>query len=865
MEEEYGFEVPQLRWYDERNNPYVQGFEQPSNLVEKDSQPLSQGFVPVPTFDFDSLETTNNRPINSDYLNYIYRKLHDHGYDDRRAAVLLGQIAEESGGDPFAVDATGIYQGLLQWAPDRYQINTFNDDDPYREINRQLKYFFNTVDDLDDKVSWTHGGEGSGYGSRKDAYADWQNTEDMGRMNHGLSFGYVRPTGKARSAQNRLSVGSQIYNLLSKPPQNTFAEGGDMEDEVPDAWNAYQEGWHEVATDPIASIQDPIVDSTTPTVEPMQRVPIAQARESTGTRLLQNTLLSEFPQFSVSADDMTYNEQRRKGGYSVLDSSSQEAIKRSNSILAAQEDAAIKQRVSELSSGEGLKALQQTLVNQGYYGSLKRLGKLEIKRIQRQLVDAGYLSDAKRHSGEYKEVDGIVGPKTTAAYTKYLSDREVDGRIGPKTRAAATAYFANQQNRNPYKDKIRQGVDGCARFVRQTFEDRFGDSQIGGLSGQDAWTMPDSILRHGGQLLYNIYDSGTFNNRMSTDTLASESKRLTKDNPIDLSTLSEGDVVGMYVPGSHAMAQAIKKGSTFNTHVGIVVGKDTDGMPLVADNIHKHGRVQRADRLGNFRITIAVRPKQQEMAKDASQYMQPKESTLRLPEGKGNEIMASYMNGVEGAKDFLSQIFPYADADSAALLAGAVQKRETNYMTRRQSDVTGKDKIMAEARRLANRGKNAAVVSTNNGKLKLSSFSESERRLLGIRGVGDLEKPEVAGKAAMYLMMKYSDYFHKLAATYPSLEMTEDDINALVAMSFNQGAAKLMSQGFDAKTGEYKHSEMEALRALEPADARIKDVSSTNYAHIPVVGNLLYNILESGHQPYASSALQHMHDFEKTH
>lgn len=219
MEEEYGFEVPQLRWYDERNNPYVQGFEQPSNLVEKDSQPLPQEYAPIPTFDFDSLETTNNRPVNSDYLNYIYRKLHDHGYDDRRAAVLLGQIAEESGGDPFAVDATGTYQGLLQWAPDRYQINTFNDEDPYREINRQLKYFFNTVDNLDDKVSWTHGGEGSGYSSRKQAYADWQNTEDMGRMNHGLSFGYVRPTGKARSAQNRLAVGSQIFNILSTSPQ----------------------------------------------------------------------------------------------------------------------------------------------------------------------------------------------------------------------------------------------------------------------------------------------------------------------------------------------------------------------------------------------------------------------------------------------------------------------------------------------------------------------------------------------------------------------------------------------------------------------------------------------------------------------
>ena len=73
-----------------------------------------------------------------------------------------------------------------------------------------------------------------------------------------------------------------------------------------------------------------------------------------------------------------------------------------------------------------------------------------------------------------------------------------------------------------------------------------------------------------------------------------------------------------------------------------------------------------------------------------------------------------------------------------------------------------------------------------------------------------------------------------------------------------------MSQGFDPSTGKYSASEMAALRALEPADARIRDVSSTNYAHIPVVGELLYDMFGKGHQPYASSALQHMNDFERT-
>lgn len=215
MEDDYGFVVPQMQWYDESRNPYVQGYEAPVNMVEQESAPMPENHELYPDYDFSDLKTTNNRPVNSDYLNYIYKKLRKSGFDDKHASVLLGQIAEESGGDPFAVDSTGTYNGLLQWGPDRYQINTFYDDDPYKEINRQLKYLLSTIDNLDDGKSWTHGGSGSGYNSRKDAYADWVQDDDMERMNRGLSFGHVRPTGKAASARNRFSVGSQIYDTVT--------------------------------------------------------------------------------------------------------------------------------------------------------------------------------------------------------------------------------------------------------------------------------------------------------------------------------------------------------------------------------------------------------------------------------------------------------------------------------------------------------------------------------------------------------------------------------------------------------------------------------------------------------------------------
>ena len=146
MEDEYGFGVPQMQWYDESRNPYVQGFIDPVPMVEQASAPLPEDYEIYPDFDFSGLSTTSRRSVNSDYLNYLYKKLRKAGYDDRDTAAVLGQIAEKSGGDPFAVGKRGSAFGILGWAPSSYRINTFMDDDPYRELNRQLKYFLSSGD-----------------------------------------------------------------------------------------------------------------------------------------------------------------------------------------------------------------------------------------------------------------------------------------------------------------------------------------------------------------------------------------------------------------------------------------------------------------------------------------------------------------------------------------------------------------------------------------------------------------------------------------------------------------------------------------------------------------------------------------------
>ena len=163
--------------------------------------------------DFSNIETTDNRGYNTEYIDYINSALAEKGYDDRRRAVILGNIIEESGGDPFSVSDTGKYKGLLQWGPDRF-IGT-ESEDPYREIDRQLDYLYSTIDNIEDQKSWTHGGKGSGYAKGKDAHNMFRlDLSPIEELQRAFSYGYVRPRGKEASMNNRMKVVDQVFNRI---------------------------------------------------------------------------------------------------------------------------------------------------------------------------------------------------------------------------------------------------------------------------------------------------------------------------------------------------------------------------------------------------------------------------------------------------------------------------------------------------------------------------------------------------------------------------------------------------------------------------------------------------------------------------
>lgn len=174
---------------------------------------------------FDNLDIRNG--YNSNNVKYIYNYLDKHEFSDKQIAVILANVIAESGADPLKTTiGSGKYHGLLQWDPNsRYKIK-YNDSK--KELDDQLTYLLNTYNNYTDKKSWTHGGEGSGYNSFKDAVNDF-NSDDLYKSMTGFTLGYVRPGGKWNEVNNRYKIAQAIYNRIMEYNKKRFSKKNPVE------------------------------------------------------------------------------------------------------------------------------------------------------------------------------------------------------------------------------------------------------------------------------------------------------------------------------------------------------------------------------------------------------------------------------------------------------------------------------------------------------------------------------------------------------------------------------------------------------------------------------------------------------------
>ena len=494
---------------------------------------------------------------------------------------------------------------------------------------------------------------------------------------------------------------------------------------------------------------------------------------------------------------------------------------------------------------DDIMARQRELADAGMYSSqLNNLSREEVKQIQQKLVSRGLLSNEKRSDGSYKEVDGIVGDKTRAAWNKY----NIDGIWGARSDQAENSFANVNRNMAPTRWAdfySAKGIDGCAKWVTRKFESVLGNvSKQNGVIGS-AWQMPKNIVNAGGEMLFNLYDSPEFRSGVKDEgDLKAKTKKALSDANLDLMQLQPGDVVGIFYPASHSYSEAINNGTTYNTHVAIVTGYDDDGMPIVEHNMGGNNKKDRADKLQyGAKITVAARPKQAESVKEypfksgSSEYYVDK-----FGEGSQPDNLRAYMDSMAGAAPVIGQIYNNADMDAVQRIATAVLKRETGYMQRLESQRTGLGaaKEAGEKVMRAMQGKTPETKSSDIAKFKLNTLTADERNFLGIHSKDDLENPEKAGLAAELVLAKNYDYFVRYAKQNPDFGITQQDIEDLTALSYNQGMSKLYN---------ITKSKLEALRRNAESDEILYDMDATDLGKlakaIPItepVAKILYDI-----------------------
>ena len=506
--------------------------------------------------------------------------------------------------------------------------------------------------------------------------------------------------------------------------------------------------------------------------------------------------------------------------------------------------------------GDNIKRLQGELYDQGNFVDKGiRLGKYnKVGDIQKFLVSKKYLTDkdVDRILGEETitaiqkylnysgynsgKPDGIIGEKTKNALRQYNRDFFVDGIIGPRT---INAYKKSLLNKHGFDVQFvdNDDIDDCAKFVRKRFDQAVGETRRNGVNG-NAWTMIGNILDHGGQSLYNIYNNDLMKEAKSPNDVARLTKQLTNAKAPDFNQVDVGDVIGIYIPGSTHMQEAIDTGTTKNTHVGVVVSIE-NGTPIVE---HKVGGKVRRDKINNLGgaklgrpiVTAIVRPSISEQVED-SISINNKKSDLKIPDKWKNDQLNEYMESLSGMKEVSQSLFKYNNPDFIEKAAIGILGRETFFMNRKQSDVA-KDiehpgsMIMANARKIVHKMSQREYISGDLTKFKFNSIPENYRKAIGLVDPEQLNNdPSVAARAVYIYLSRAYDFYKRYAKINPDLGMTEEDIENATIDSYNKGIK------YTGVTKKY----IERLRYESNPEHKVKSIASTNYSRVGEIGRML--------------------------
>ncbi len=170
--------------------------------------------------DFSNLNTNFGYDLNN--LNTAYKYFKKMDLNDYQIASLLANGIAESGFNPKAKNPKTSAKGIFQWLDGRYKYSSdkLNNDELLKE---QLNYVKDTLNNTTDRMSWNHGGSGSGYNRAIDAYKAFSNANNLQDAVHSFTYGYNRPDNVALREKQRLALAQEIYNRFNtEDSENQF-------------------------------------------------------------------------------------------------------------------------------------------------------------------------------------------------------------------------------------------------------------------------------------------------------------------------------------------------------------------------------------------------------------------------------------------------------------------------------------------------------------------------------------------------------------------------------------------------------------------------------------------------------------------
>ena len=164
------------------------------------------------------------RKVDKEKMEYIEDGLVSRGVGGNQLSSLLSTIVEESGGNPFSVDDSGKFRGLIQFSKERYPEKDFSRDKKAgweKAVDNQLDAIVDHLNEYGGDYGFLDGGDGSGYMTGEEAKdAFWGRDSDIENVTRALTYGFVRPGDRSGTTENRTRV-ARLINEIIQPPVET--------------------------------------------------------------------------------------------------------------------------------------------------------------------------------------------------------------------------------------------------------------------------------------------------------------------------------------------------------------------------------------------------------------------------------------------------------------------------------------------------------------------------------------------------------------------------------------------------------------------------------------------------------------------